>query len=790
MSIGDLATGGYPFHGAIDEVRLSTTARNTSWITTEYTNQHTPTTFIHITYTDTDHDGMPDDWETTYHLNPHDPTDATTDLDNDCLANLREYQNTTDPTSPFSGGKIQAGYPYNNSTSLAKVQQLKSHGLNTIIIKYGLENNNNTYPSQPDDLPPSIHTFAAIAKTTNITYIQGLNFDHRHFNPNDSIIPGAYPVGYLNGTIGRQVSPFCPAYWHHLTNITVALANLSRNHPDEYRCDGIFIDFELYSTRPNYWTPNYGFEDQTFIDYINDRHLWDETPAPPTQHNQSAQRYPWLQQKSLVNDYYLFLSTRIQGYANDLRQAVYAINPHFLIGAYPSSRSYSLYIPEIYTGFSSTTHPAVLWATETFNSGRGSIDLPHNLNNYRRPDGSYDLTTIYPSNLSTNTHPIMYYVSGAFLRPYLYPDFGYQTYNLMLNTTGYWAFSVKSFTEPLENLSWDYRLVFVDTINHTIRECQNAAEHAACVAFYYANITLARQEIQHRLNDSTYQSPLRHWINPWLLIVTLPVSGIRTFGITTRLTAVRLNGDSYRGLKAKPASNGYATSISLCSNSDWKAGEEVKCALYYASNKTFYASTEELTTGAAGGKWVTFNFPTPVWVSKNYYYYITVFCDDQIGIYYSLTGGPGRMSGSKAYPSWETTGDSTSANYGYSIYCSYIEAENHAPTFSECRPGNDTSQVLRFNQTSITVTDTDNDPMTVCLWYSTSDSPYSWRKAQQNDSVASGTTVRDVNSSWITGYPAEYWWMVTADDGTVNATSAIYQYSAGYPVILLSIGGW
>ena len=48
---------------------------------------------------DTDADGMPDGWELLYGLNPRDPTDAATDLDNDQLSNLNEYLNGTEPNN-------------------------------------------------------------------------------------------------------------------------------------------------------------------------------------------------------------------------------------------------------------------------------------------------------------------------------------------------------------------------------------------------------------------------------------------------------------------------------------------------------------------------------------------------------------------------------------------------------------------------------------------------------------------------------------------------------------------
>lgn len=59
---------------------------------------------------DTDGDGMPDSWETTYGLNPNSAADASLDPDGDGFTNLQEYQNGTNPN---------AGETYNsNYTSM------------------------------------------------------------------------------------------------------------------------------------------------------------------------------------------------------------------------------------------------------------------------------------------------------------------------------------------------------------------------------------------------------------------------------------------------------------------------------------------------------------------------------------------------------------------------------------------------------------------------------------------------------------------------------------------------
>ncbi len=51
---------------------------------------------------DKDEDGMLDEWEVRYGLNPLDPTDAHQDLDGDGFTNLEEFLYGTDPTDPTS----------------------------------------------------------------------------------------------------------------------------------------------------------------------------------------------------------------------------------------------------------------------------------------------------------------------------------------------------------------------------------------------------------------------------------------------------------------------------------------------------------------------------------------------------------------------------------------------------------------------------------------------------------------------------------------------------------------
>jgi pectate lyase len=62
---------------------------------------------------DSDHDGMPDQWETRFGLNPRDPSDGPADMDKDGYTNVEEWLNGTDPTEFIDYSK-----PQNNINTL------------------------------------------------------------------------------------------------------------------------------------------------------------------------------------------------------------------------------------------------------------------------------------------------------------------------------------------------------------------------------------------------------------------------------------------------------------------------------------------------------------------------------------------------------------------------------------------------------------------------------------------------------------------------------------------------
>ena len=70
-------------------------------------------------YTDTDHDGMPDEWERRNGLNPNDPADANGDLNGDGYTNIEKYINAI-PTQ----GRVDWRNLNNNHDTLAEKKRL------------------------------------------------------------------------------------------------------------------------------------------------------------------------------------------------------------------------------------------------------------------------------------------------------------------------------------------------------------------------------------------------------------------------------------------------------------------------------------------------------------------------------------------------------------------------------------------------------------------------------------------------------------------------------------------
>ena len=83
-------------------------------------------------YTDTDHDGMPDAWETVHGFNPNDPSDGPQDADNDGYTNVEEFLNGTRP------GNQSFNFSLSNAGDISVTQGTPVSNIITATLNSGI----------------------------------------------------------------------------------------------------------------------------------------------------------------------------------------------------------------------------------------------------------------------------------------------------------------------------------------------------------------------------------------------------------------------------------------------------------------------------------------------------------------------------------------------------------------------------------------------------------------------------------------------------------------------------
>ena len=235
------------------------------------------------------------------------------------------------------------------------------------------------------------------------------------------------------------------------------------------------------------------------------------------------------------------------------------------------------------------------------------------------------------------------------------------------------------------------------------------------------------------------------------------------FGYSSVGTYSQLIEDKIAGGKYTCSENGIAKNITA---RVLNAGGHIKCGLYYWSNKTFIASTEE-KSWSAPPRWETFNFSSDIPLKEGTEYLLVVWSDDpEARIFYAI-GTSTNYNHEKTYnASFPTTYSITTstANRNRSMYCSY----DTIATVSSPYPTNNSRANKLFPQLEVNVTGGSLFNVTFASNYSGS-----WINYQTNASVSSGIYRYEFTGASVPS--ATYWWKVYVDNGMTNISN-IYNF--------------
>ena len=346
-----------------------------------------------------------------------------------------------DPLAWIDAELVRAAYHYANPPADERTAHLKAAGINCMILK-----------APVDKAMPYLRE----AKTQGMHCFLALNFNV------DAEKEGLRPAVLADGRVERYVCPLDERFWHdHLTPAVMERVALSAD--PELQADGLWIDFELYSTTTGqrYYT-NACYCDYCFGQFC--AHEGIETPKL-----EYPERKPWLDEHGYAEQYQPYLGTRMQELATELRERAHEQNPDFLLGFYPTPRDWSLLA--VARAFSTERVPILLWATDTY--GGGGPD--------RVPD---DWRALY-ADQGINAR----YIAGMLLRCYSAKNLGANLYYTTAKCDGYWLFT--TYTLENEEQKGDYYLA------------------AGTPQEYWDAIRLGDEEISRRIEQGPgYQSSL------------------------------------------------------------------------------------------------------------------------------------------------------------------------------------------------------------------------------------------------------------------------------------------
>lgn len=246
--------------------------------------------------------------------------------------------------------KIRAGFML--ATDAAKYAPLiKTHGLNTVIIAATLRKKEQFKG-----------TFENYRKWARAGKREKLHVFASYWWQPDPKSPFFRRVVYSDGSTGIAPCPRDHEYWrNHLIYLGKTITELSLE--SDLQVDGIFLDCELYGPElglKRHYGPHTCFCDNCFSSFL----LAKDYRGRQLPRVGYGRRKKWLEDKGFLDDFFGFLEKDVESLASTFEQEVHKINPLFLLGIYPTPKTWVL--KAMARGFGTKTMPMVIFGTDTY----------------------------------------------------------------------------------------------------------------------------------------------------------------------------------------------------------------------------------------------------------------------------------------------------------------------------------------------------------------------------------------------------------------------------------------
>jgi len=313
--------------------------------------------------------------------------------------------------------RLRAGYgsPKNETVVL----RMRDVGMNAIVHAVGYFDGDN--PDQVADM----RTKAELCRQAGVKlFVSVFYFTRDAGRPIDA-------RKYVTAD-GEERSAPCPLDWSYWEKAilpqAMALAELAKEVP----IAGFVLDTEMYNSDRAHIYSNMGcFCDECYDGFLSGRSGVSSAPRD------KAQRYDWLEEKDLLDDYYDYLRKETRSVAAKVRARIEAVKPEMLLGFLLYDHNW--YYRGLVEGLGTAEMPVMVFDESTYTQGWGPLGM--------------QMVQYFPS-MDYNA----FYLPGLWLA-FLSPErIESEAYYCGANSDGYWIFPFDSLSADPASLSGDFVL--------------------------------------------------------------------------------------------------------------------------------------------------------------------------------------------------------------------------------------------------------------------------------------------------------------------------------------------